>query len=227
MPSLNKEEVENFYKGLRTPNIKSKVHDELRSLVTPDEFIDDDKHFIVFPDVVKFEKMELTDNARRDSNGISFFNKESSTLLSLLSNDIEKFPYYSFKWGFAWFLYMSMSMSLLDAMIYSAHCKIDSEENEAKTLATIETDFIKDIQEFYDLDINKSNYKETYERMRKIDGLDKDFRILKDKISTLKTNLVLIEQKKVNARIVWLTVAIVGTGSIIGAIEIIIQLFHL
>jgi hypothetical protein len=170
--------------------------------------------------------MGLSDNARRDSDGLAFFNKDLSTIVSLLGKDRENVPYSSFKWGFAWFLYMSISMSLARALIYSAHSKIDSEPDEAKTLATIENSFIKGIEEFYDLDIKRSNYKEMYERMRTIDGLEKDFLILKDQISILKANLVLEEQRKVNKLIVLLTVVVVLIG-ILPWIGPIIQYFHL
>lgn len=86
---------------------------------------------------------------------------------------------------------MCTSISLLDAMIHSFYRKLESsEKHKVEVLTELETEFMEDIDEFYDLDINSSLYKEEYENMRRIDGVDRDFLMLTEKLNALKTNVV-------------------------------------
>lgn len=196
--SLNDEQIEKFHRN--AVSIQKKVvnlHDELRSIVTPWLFYGK-QH-----DVVDFKRMTITDKARLGSSGtITVFHRGDSRVVSLMPYMTENFPKNSLKWMFAWVLYMSMSMSLLDVMIHSFYRKLESsEKHKAEVLMQLENEFIEDIDEFYDLDIIAPIYKEEYEKLRKIDGVNQDFQIVKDKMNALKTNVVLKEQGEISKRI--------------------------
>ena len=168
------------------------LHDELRSIITPSNF------YKKWPDVIDFKKLVITNDSRLGSSGsISLFNKGDSKIFNFTQDKDENFPKFSFKWGFVYLLYMGISISVLDVMIQSFYRELESsEKHKSEAIVELETEFIEDIDEFYDLDINYPYYKEEYENLRKVDGINKDFQMLKDKLNALKTNAVLEEQVK-------------------------------
>ena len=207
--ALSNDQVEDFYRYIGNETIKPQqsndqttfqegkhgtinLHDELRSIITPSGF------YKKYPDVIDFRKMVITNKARLGSSGsISFFNKGDSKILNLTYNKDENFPKFSFKWGFAYLLYMSISISVLEVMIQSFYRELEStEKHKPELLMELETKLISDIDEFYDLDIRSPYYKEEYENLRNVDGINRDFQMLKDKLNALKTNVVLEEQIK-------------------------------
>jgi hypothetical protein len=111
---------------------------------------------------------------------------------------------------------MSIGVSILDATIHSFYGEIASKQ-DAKTLVRIENDLVEDMDEFYDLEIRYLLFKEIYEALRSLAGIDQDFRMLKEKLNALKTNLLMLEQRRVNIYILVLAVvtAIVGIVAIL------------
>jgi hypothetical protein len=190
---LDNRTIERFYQN----SISSSFRNELRCVVTPASVLNDRKRF-EFPETADFERMLVTDRSKIESDSLVFFNKQYSTIIDLIPSEQERFSETSVRWRFAWHLYMSINMSVMDAMIYSFHDELLSERHQVEALGIAESEFVKDIDEFYELDILNSIYKERYEKIRAIDGLDKDFKMLKAKLAAIKTNLVLDEQRRFN-----------------------------
>jgi hypothetical protein len=192
-PMLDNATIEKFHLSKMSPDFRR----ELRSIITPEQYFRD-KSYFQFPDVVNFEKMVIIDESMIDSNYLTFFNKESSKLIGFMYNGSEHFPEFSVKWLFDYEFYMSVSMSILDTMIHDFYKELVSVEHDAEKLGNLEKEFFKDIDEFYDLDNYDSDYKEMFKKLRSVDGLERDFEELKERLQALKTNLVLDEQRKVN-----------------------------
>ncbi len=104
--------------------------------------------------------MLIADEARLMSGGLIFFNRLGSVLTSLYPTSEEV------KLNFTMALYWSISTSLLNAMIHSLHQQLGEAENQKyKKLMDLETEFFKDIDEYYDLDFNWAPFKEKYEKI--------------------------------------------------------------
>lgn len=190
-PTLNEKELQAFYQNKTAQSLQR----ELNMVISK-------KHW---SPILRIEEMVVVDRAHAFSNGLCFYNKQSSELTIFCSTNNENDKITPYEWAFYRFVNMSISMSLLDAMIHSFYRELETKEQQAEMLTRIETDLITDIDEFFDLDIKSPVYREMYQRMRKIDGVDSDFRMLKQKLGALKTNVVLDEQAKVNKRILDIT----------------------
>ncbi len=200
-PNVTDSNIEEF----QQESVATELFNDFRNIITPHQSLDD-VAFAYYPNVADFRKMSITDNLKLDSNYMTFYNRQRSRLIIFHGINQERFPQSSIFWSLSWGFYMNLSVSVLKAMIHSFYHEISSsDKRQVKTLMKIESDLIEDIDEFYDLDLRISVYKEMYEKIRRLDGVNKDFRMLKEKLGSLKTNLVLEEQTKVNSRILLLT----------------------
>ncbi|MDG7035350.1 MAG: hypothetical protein JRM78_03930 [Nitrososphaerota archaeon] len=216
-PSLVNKDVENFYRNSISPRLR----EELRSIVLPRQYFYDGTGE-PFPDTVEFQRMVIADEAKADATGLDLFSRPGSNLIEFYYAQAEDFPRRSIKWGLPWAIYMNIGTSVLGAMIHSFYQEIESKERSAKTLISVENNFIDDIEEFYDLDIIAPNYKERYEKLRDLSGMDADFRALKEKLASLKTNVVLEDQGNQDQYLVLLAIV----SAAVGAIAVLIALFR-
>ncbi len=214
--SLDNLTISQFY----TYPDKCVIREELRNIISPEEILPDRiKH--PHPDTINFKSILVIDNAKIDSNHLSFYKKRDSMITIFKGRVNEDFPNYSMKWSLFWNLYMSISLSFLHAKIASIYKKLEKDHEESEMLCTIETDMVQDLDEFYDLDIRQPLYKEFYERMKNIDGVNRDFKMLKEKLKNLKSNALLIEEKRLNERIESLT----GISVFVGIAGVLLGLF--
>jgi hypothetical protein len=78
-----------------------------------------------------------------------------------------------------------------------------------KGIAEIDREIAADLSEIYDLDITRESYREIYRRLRKRLGIARDYETLQDKMQALYRATSTLHEVKTQARLVWLTGAIV------------------
>jgi hypothetical protein len=210
-PWLDEAVIEGFYRN----NLPDNVWAGLRAIADPAHHLADESRR-AFPNIVELQSMLVIDKGKINSDSLCFYNKQVGKFVELIPSKYESFPSGSIKWAFAWCLYMSIGVSILDATIHSFYSEIASRQ-DAKTLVRIENDLVEDMDEFYDLEIRYLLFKEIYEALRSLAGVDQDFRMLKEKLNALKTNLLMLEQRRVNSYILALAVvtAIVGIVAVL------------
>lgn len=213
LQSLNPTAIHDIYKNFIQKYVPDDYRDtpfyrELKGILIPHLNNEDKEN----ADVTNLKSMLIADEARLMSGGLIFFNRLGSVLTSLYPTSEEV------KLNFTMALYWSISTSLLNAMIHSLHQQLGEAENQKyKKLMDLETEFFKDIDEYYDLDFNWAPFKEKYEKIRKIDGVDRDFQMVKGKLGALKTNIVLGKQVSLDNNIFILTAfsIVIALGAII------------
>jgi hypothetical protein len=78
-----------------------------------------------------------------------------------------------------------------------------------KGIAEIDREIAADLSEIYDLDITRESYREIYRRLRNSLGIARDYKTLQDKMQALYRATSTLHEVKTQARLVWLTGAIV------------------
>lgn len=76
-------------------------------------------------------------------------------------------------------------------------------------IAEIDREIAADLGEIYDLDITRESYRGIYRRLRERLGITRDYELLQDKMKTLYRATSTLHEVKTQARLVWLTGAIV------------------
>jgi hypothetical protein len=213
VPWLDEAVIEGFYRN----NLPLNARAGLKRIADPTHHLPDESRH-AFPDIIELQSMLVIDKGKINSDSLSFYNKQVARFVELICSKYESFPSGSIKWAFAWCLYMSIGISILDATIHSFYGEIASKQ-DAKTLVKIENDLVEDMDEFYDLEIRYLLFKEIYEALRSLAGTDQDFRMLKEKLNALKTNLLMLEQRRVNSYILALAVA----TAIVGIVAVLIR----
>lgn len=80
---------------------------------------------------------------------------------------------------------------------------------DPKGIAEIDREIAGDLAEIYDLDIRRESYREIYRHLRERLGIARDYKTLQDKMQSLYRATSTLHEVKTQARIVWLTAAIV------------------
>jgi hypothetical protein len=80
---------------------------------------------------------------------------------------------------------------------------------DPKGIAEIDREIAADLAEIYDLDITRESYREIYRHLRKRLGIARDYKTLQDKMQSLYRATSTLHEVKTQARLVWLTGAIV------------------
>lgn len=80
---------------------------------------------------------------------------------------------------------------------------------DPKGIAEIDREIAGDLAEIYDLDIRRESYREIYRHLRKRLGIARDYKTLQDKMQALYRGTSALHEVKTQARLVWLTGAIV------------------
>jgi hypothetical protein len=80
---------------------------------------------------------------------------------------------------------------------------------DPKGIAEIDREIAGDLAEIYDLDIRRESYREIYRHLRERLGIARDYKTLQDKMQALYRATSTLHEVKTQARLVWLTGAIV------------------
>lgn len=86
---------------------------------------------------------------------------------------------------------------------------------DPRGIAEIDREIAADLGEIYDLDITRESYREIYRRLRKRLGITRDYETLQDKMQALYRATSTLHEVKTQARLVWLTGAIVALSVLI------------
>ena len=178
----------------------------LRMMVHPYHyFIDRREGKEVFPSIFKLEDLIVTDKFRFDSSYLLFYNPRDSYLAGIHYQNFEEFPKLSMKWYFFFDLYMIMEISLIKVMLHSFY-KETEEHEDLQHVIDIEKELVTDLDEFYDLDLSFTSYKDSYEKIKEIAGINESYKAVKNKLNDLKNYFSLTQQRRINLAIVTLTV---------------------
>ncbi|HWI96803.1 MAG TPA: hypothetical protein VNS60_12120 [Solirubrobacterales bacterium] len=86
---------------------------------------------------------------------------------------------------------------------------------DPKGIAEIDREIAGDLAEIYDLDIRRESYREIYRHLRERLGIARDYKTLQDKMQALYRATSTLHEVKTQARLVWLTGAIVALSVLI------------
>ncbi|MCL5874170.1 MAG: hypothetical protein M1161_02370 [Candidatus Thermoplasmatota archaeon] len=205
--SIKEEDVKNFYGKSPSKNL----YTLLNLLIFPEWHLSE---YPKRPDAVDFSNVSIKDRSGINTGYFVFFNPDTKKTIFIMSSQFErtselsKFFEFSIRWASFWYLYIDVSISSLRTMIHSFYNEIANERG-AKALLTIEEELIEDIEEFYELGINSFLFKDIYKRLRELAGLDEDFKVLKEKLEALKTNVVIKDQRVTNRMLILLTIVLI------------------
>jgi hypothetical protein len=143
-------------------------------------------------------KLRLNDDYGFDSHLAIFFNPETSCVSLLMSEEAERFPASSVKWALPWGVIGCTGLASLREMVSSFHHEIERNAG-LESLFQVTSEFVEDFDEFYDLDLVMYNYKGWYQRLKVLDGSERDYAKLKEKMTALNEQLSMKAQ-------VWLAV---------------------
>lgn len=161
-----------------------------------------------YPDLVDFPKLNVNEEHGLNPGRLLFYNPVGNVLVALHRESTEEASGHSVIRAFSWYLYTIQAASSLKSMIHSFYAAIQ-ERSTLRPIIDVERQLIEDLDEFYDLDIQYQNYKIVYEKLKKLAGLDEDYIRLKDKLTSLKSDLDLEEGKHISALLVLLSVAVI------------------
>ena len=158
-------------------------------------------------DVVDFRSLVTNDPNSLDLSLIAFYNPFEGVDVVLNTRDFEKFPKNSIKWGLSWHMKLIQSLSALTTLKNSYYFTLERSEPTPKTLSKIEDELLRDLDDFYDLEIRTwaYSYRMQFENSKKILGIDKSFESLKEKISSIRIIVHSEAQTNLNAKVTNLT----------------------
>ena len=126
------------------------------------------------------------DRIRYDAHHLFLYSVDFHNSILLLDNKRELFPkaYSAIKWGTPGIVFLSQAISTLRIIFYSFHRESEKKKRLSKLSwiwrsNDLEKKLIEDLQEYYLLDIEARYYKEYFEKVKKITGLEKDYEILR------------------------------------------------
>jgi hypothetical protein len=159
-------------------------------------------------DVVDFRSLVINDPNSLELSPIAFYNPFEVVDIALITRDFEKFPKNSIKWGLSWHMKLIQSISALTTLKNYYYFTLERSAPTPETLSKIEDELLRDLDDFYDLEIRTwaYSYRMQFENSKKILGIDKNFENLKEKISSLRTIVHSGTQTNINAKIRNLTI---------------------
>lgn len=89
------------------------------------------------------------------------------------------------------------------------------EDSDPRKIAKIEGEIAVDLHEIYDLDITREAYRHLYRLLRNRLGITRDYQTLQDKMKALDRETTTRYEAKAQARLAWLTAAIVVLSALI------------
>jgi len=184
----------------------------LRMMVHPYHyFIDRREGNEAFQSIFKLKDLIVNDKFRFDSSHLLFYNPRDSYLSGVHYKKYEEFPKLSMKWYFFFDLYMVMEISLIKVMLHSFY-KETEEHEDLQHVLDIEKELVTDLDEFYDLDLKFNSYKDSYEKIKEISGINESYNAVKNKLNDLKNYFSLTQQRRINFAIIILTVFTVASS---------------
>jgi hypothetical protein len=197
---LLKKEINDYHTGRLTQIGEAKLQKIIRDVFATGE---DDLHL-----ALKIEKMDITEETKIDARNLSLYYHRDNRTINVSSNSSEDFPRSSIKWLFAQTFYQVLGISVVRAMVKSFYREIEN-AGGSRSMVDIENSLIRDMEEFYDLDIISNAYKLKYNRLKTISGIEKEYLELKDKLTSLKTNQNLLQQQRESILLVILTAEVI------------------
>jgi uncharacterized membrane protein len=185
----------------RGSSLSAQLVEELNSLVAPLDrlAIDGDN---AMPSSVDYKSLCVNDAFGIDARHLDFYNPRESKLVGIMNSRWEGTR--SIKWLFAWHLYMSLGLSSFESMNYHVYRKLETERG-LEALIHVESELAEEIDEYYDLEIGVPIYKNAYERLKRVAGIEEDYDRLKKKIESFKTNVVIKDQRDLTGILILLT----------------------
>ena len=173
-------------------------------------------------DVVDFRSLVINDPNLLEISPISFYNPFEQVAVAIITRDCEKFPTNSIKWGLSWYMKLIQSLSALTTLKNSYYFRLEHLNPTPETLSKIEDELLRDLDDFYDLEIRNwsYSYRMQFENSKKILGIDKSFVGLKEKISSVRTVVHTDIQTKLNEKVRNLTLFLILLTATLIAIEV-------
>jgi hypothetical protein len=155
-----------------------------------------------------FEELNVNEAKGLNPGRIVLYNPVENYLVAIHQDSSEKNFEKSIQRSFAWYCYTVAAMSSLKNLIHSFYSQT-RRTNKLKQITSIEKQLIDDIDELYDLDLQYYNCKKVFKNVRRLSGIESDYKRLREKVSDLKTDLQIEETTHLNAVIVALTLALI------------------
>ena len=143
----------------------------------------------------------------------------------------EKFPMNSIKWALSWHMKLIQSLSALTSLKNNYYYELEHSKPLSETLSEIENKMLRDLDDFYDLEIREwaYSYRMEFEKAKQLLGINLDFQNLKEKTTTLRTIVqshaqtkLIEEDSRINKRISRLTIVV----GILTATLIALEIYH-
>lgn len=225
--------------GLKELILRDRISRNLRVLLNDLVAPQNDLNINNEQDAVDFKFLMINESTSLDLTLIAFYNPFENVDIVMDTRDIEKFPKDSIKWGLSWHMKLIQSLSALTTLKNYYYYELEHKEATPNILSDIEDEFLRDLDDFYDLEIRNwaYSYRAQFENSKRILGVDKNFESLKEKISSIRTIVhtstqtqLSKTQTELNASVRKLTIIlIILTASLISltAFNLILKLFGL
>ncbi len=218
------QDVRDFYK-------KSLESDQLRRLLNVLVAPQHQLNYNLQLDTVNFPSLVINDPSHLDVTVKAFYNPFENLDATFMFRSDEKFPMNSIKWALSWHMKLIQSLSALTSLKNNYYYELEHSKPLSETLSEIENKMLRDLDDFYDLEIREwaYSYRMEFEKAKQLLGINLDFQNLKEKTTTLRTivqshtQTKLIEEgARINKRISRLTMAV----GILTATLIALEIYH-
>lgn len=139
------------------------------------------------PTISVLKKKFLAEPAADNELGVmNFYSPSFSTLWSISSNELERFPKSSLLWMSSWNLMILTSLSCLRQMCYTFKHEIEHTDHVQSYLSGgLDRDIIYDFDDHYDLHLTSSWFKVMYQAIKRRERLSDDYEKLRSEVALL------------------------------------------
>lgn len=144
-----------------------------------------------------------------------YYFPERRLLVAMLPADWEQFPRRSLRFLLAACLGMTNGLSTVRTIAYFFHHEVEN-VRRSRRLSELTTEFVTDLDEAYDLDLNIPGYKVAYEHVKERSLVERDFEHVKWSVDTLSERISAEETRRSAISVLFFTITIaVGTLALV------------
>lgn len=210
-------DLRNFYKG--SPE-SDRIRELLNILVAPQHQLN--KREL---NIIDFRSLMVKDPIFLDSTLNVFYNPFDQVDVAFQLSYLEEFPKDSIKWSLSWHMKLIQSLSVLISLKNDYYYILEHYTLSSSILSKIEDEMLRDLDDFYDLEIRMwaYSYRMQFERAKELLGIDMNIEKLKEKVSTIRTIVNTNNQTKLSKSIRNLTWLLIILTFILFTIEFILH----
>ncbi|MGP6207953.1 hypothetical protein ACNF42_08010 [Cuniculiplasma sp. SKW3] len=218
-------DITKFYKEfIASDHLRALLND----LVAPNHNLNSNSEL----DVVDFRSLTVNEPHFLDNSVKVFYNPFEDVTVVFLFSYAEKFPKRSIKWGLSWYMRLIQSLSILISIKNDYYYTLERSAPFSDILSRLESDMLRDLDDFYDLEIRTwaYSYRQQFKQVKKLLGIDVEFERLREKASNMRVivhtqSLIDLSRAQIKlsgdvSRLTWVLIALTITLIILSILKL-------